>query len=314
MSNLLKKIFSVENRASSYGYKAKIINILGLSFEIPLYIKLKPLNQFYVELPPVCLSVAAIAKNEGPYIKEWIEYHKLAGVERFYFYENGSTDNTREVLEPYIQEGSVIYNYCEGKCLQNFVYADAIYKYKHQTQWLAIIDLDEFIVPVEKNNIKDFLKDYENYPAVGINWVMFDSNGHKSLKSRGGGVLSADFTRVLLNYNVKENCHIKSVVNPRKVLGVCSPHHFIYKNHQFAVTEHYKKIFGLFTDYHSSDKIRINHYYCKSAEEYIKKTERGNADNENKRTINEAYLNFTETTHDYVIQKFLPELEKRMNL
>lgn len=55
--------------------------------------------------PSIYLSVACIAKNEGPYIREWIEYHKIVGVERFYFYDNDSSDNTREVLEPYIRGG-----------------------------------------------------------------------------------------------------------------------------------------------------------------------------------------------------------------
>lgn len=53
----------------------------------------------------VYLSIVCMALNEGPYIKEWIEYHKLVGVERFYFYDNGSNDNTREILEPYIRGG-----------------------------------------------------------------------------------------------------------------------------------------------------------------------------------------------------------------
>ncbi len=50
-------------------------------------------------------------KNEGAYIKERIEYHKIVGVERFYLYDNGSTDETKKVLEPYIKDGSVIYCY-----------------------------------------------------------------------------------------------------------------------------------------------------------------------------------------------------------
>lgn len=31
------------------------------------------------------LSFVAIVKNEGPYIREWIEYHKLVGVDKFLF-------------------------------------------------------------------------------------------------------------------------------------------------------------------------------------------------------------------------------------
>ena len=41
------------------------------------------------------MGMVAIAKNEGPYIREWIEYHKLVGFTIFYIYDNDSTDNTK---------------------------------------------------------------------------------------------------------------------------------------------------------------------------------------------------------------------------
>ena len=61
--------------------------------------------------PRYYLAVCAIAKNEGPYFQEWIEWHRKQGVEKFYIYDNESTDGTREVLEPYIASGLVDYTY-----------------------------------------------------------------------------------------------------------------------------------------------------------------------------------------------------------
>ncbi|ELV04510.1 glycosyltransferase family 92 protein [Brachyspira hampsonii] len=61
--------------------------------------------------PKDYISILATVKNEAPYIKEWIEYHRIIGAERFYIYDNESTDNLKEVLEPYIKEGIVIYNF-----------------------------------------------------------------------------------------------------------------------------------------------------------------------------------------------------------
>jgi len=116
------------------------------------------------------------------------------------------------------------------------------------------------------------------------------------------------------NYNAPENCHIKSIVNPKMVKSIYNPHFCVYKNNKFAVNENFEKIIGAFTNKNFSNKIRINHYYCRSEEEYLKKTVRGNADNENERTLVKDYLNFPETTHDYVIQKYVPELKKRMNI
>ncbi len=54
------------------------------------------------------LAVCSMFLNEERYLAEWIEFHLLAGVERFYLYDHESTDGSREVLAPYVEEGTVI--------------------------------------------------------------------------------------------------------------------------------------------------------------------------------------------------------------
>ena len=44
-------------------------------------------KKFYV-------SICAIFKNESMYMKEWIEYHRIIGVDHFYLYNNFSSDNS----------------------------------------------------------------------------------------------------------------------------------------------------------------------------------------------------------------------------
>ena len=54
------------------------------------------------------LSVCTLYKDEARYLPEWLEFHRLVGVERFFLYNNNSTDNHMEVLAPYIEEGTVV--------------------------------------------------------------------------------------------------------------------------------------------------------------------------------------------------------------
>ena len=234
-------------------------------------------------LPKVYVAIAAILKNEAPYIKEWIEYHKYIGIERFYLYDNASTDNVLDVLQPYINDGTVIY------------------------RWLALIDLDEFIVPVEHDNIKDFLRNYEKYPAVGINWLLFDSNGYET---KPEGLVIENFTRV--DYDNPNNLHIKSIVNPKKVFDLCNPHYCIYKMAKSAVNENFKPIHGARTKKLSINRIRINHYHTKSKEEYKQKIQKGLADCEGLRIYNERDLNFSNYTYDNIIYKYLDKLKQAM--
>lgn len=77
------------------------------------------------------LSIVAIAKNESDYIGEWLAFHKLIGVEKVFLYDNDSTDNMREVLEPYIADGFVVYNEVHGKRKQCDAYEDALRRYGH---------------------------------------------------------------------------------------------------------------------------------------------------------------------------------------
>ncbi len=53
------------------------------------------------------LAVCALFQNEAAYMKEWIEFHKLVGVQHFYLYNDHSEDNYLQVLEPYIKNGEV---------------------------------------------------------------------------------------------------------------------------------------------------------------------------------------------------------------
>lgn len=53
------------------------------------------------------VAICAIFLNEGPYIREWIEFHRIVGVEHFYLYNNMSVDNYKCILERYIAEGIV---------------------------------------------------------------------------------------------------------------------------------------------------------------------------------------------------------------
>ena len=93
------------------------------------------------------LSIVAIMKFEGPYLKEWLDYHLLAGVDHFYIYDNDSPDNQAEIAAPYVKAGLVDYFPTPGKMMQNVVYNDAVKDFKFQSRYMAFIDGDEFIYP-----------------------------------------------------------------------------------------------------------------------------------------------------------------------
>ncbi len=128
------------------------------------------------------LSVAAIFQKEARFLKEWVEYHVLVGVEHFYLYNNSSDDNYLEVLQPYIDWGIVeLFDYpsATDKMWTNTqvrAMQDAIKRARQSSRWLAMIDIDEFLVPTEGVSLLPYLHAHEDYSQIVIPWRMFGTS------------------------------------------------------------------------------------------------------------------------------------------
>lgn len=224
-------------------------------------------------LPAHYLSVCAIAKNEGPYFQEWIEWHLSQGVEKFYIYDNESTDCTREVLHPYIESGVVEYQYFPGQKRQLAAYDDCFERHRFDTRWLAVIDLDEFIVPIQDSSIPVFLQRFEDYAVVEINWLVYGSSG---ARTKTEGNLMERFRKHSLP-NHRLNRHVKSIADPRRVCTMIGCHEAARLSGK-PVDPSGRIIKTHFGDREpQQDVIRINHYAIKSYEEFLNKRARGRA-------------------------------------
>ena len=231
------------------------------------------------------LSVVAILKNEAPYLKEWIDYHLLAGVDHFYLYDNDSPDNQVEVARPYVEAGLVDYFHAPGKFMQMQTYNDAFKRFKFFSRYMAFIDGDEFIFPKSKLGggisevVDEILADKPNAGGLAVNLHAFGSAGQeKADYSRG--VLER-FTRRAPNDwvpNGMGNAHVSTIANPRMISYMSIPHFAFYFEGVFAVNENGGIVQGAFNKPVTAEKIVMNHYSVKSREEYAKKVSRGAAD------------------------------------
>ena len=236
--------------------------------------------------PKHYLAVCAIAKNEGPYFKEWIEWHREQGVEKFYIYDNESTDCTKEVLQPYIESGLVEYTYFPGYRKQLAAYDACLEKFRYDSHWIAFIDLDEFIVPIKDKSIPEFLKRFEGFPAVEINWLIYGSGG---AKTRTSGTMMERFKCHSLPDHYL-NRHVKSIVDTRRVFTLIGCHEAA-RISGYAVDSHGDLIKKHFREREpQQDVIRINHYAVRSYEEFLEKQNRGRASG-TKRTVEMEYFN-----------------------
>lgn len=250
------------------------------------------------------LSLLAIVKNEASYIEEWLEYHLLLGVQKFYIYDNGSSDNLTEILQPYIKGGLVEYTYFPGNEKQVAAYNDILKKAKTETYWLAAIDIDEFIATVKDETIADFLKDFEQYAGVEINWLMYGSSGERH--RRDGLVIERFKRHGKTDGRFWGQGIIKTICNPRAVfkMDIHTPFYFRFAkavNPDKKIRKrHYKDTVPVY------DRIRINHYFTKSYDECLLKQKRGRADMKGKHDPLIFEYGDINDVYDELMDKYIP--------
>ena len=227
------------------------------------------------------LAVVAIFKDEGKYLREWLDYHLAAGVEHFYLYNNDSSDDYKEVLAPYVEKNLVTLTDFPGRLTMYPAYNNAIERFRFECRYMAFIDLDEFIFPKTNRSVVEvvdkILSRDPKAAALGINWQCFGSNGEETA-DYSRGVLER-FTRrapsdwTIFNENAPSigNIYIKSIVNPRLADFMRSPHFALYFNDWKSINTDGNETWEAGNHPICADKIVINHYFTKSKEEYATK-------------------------------------------
>lgn len=225
------------------------------------------------------MAMVLIIKNESSYIEEWIEFHKIIGFTKFYIFDNNSTDDLKNKLEPYIKAGVVEYIYFPGIGMQGKAYTYACRKYRWKTKYMMMLDVDEFVYPVGENykllTIIEQLFQLNNCGGIGVNLRWYGNSGYE--KKPEGCVTESYIYRANdeWDYNRASNI-IKTISNPRRVFLFEGPTHPLYCAKYTCINEKGKLVDGAWAMKPSFQMMRINHYWARSKEEFLDKQKRGN--------------------------------------
>ena len=228
------------------------------------------------------LSIVAVIKNEAHYLEEWLNYHLAAGVDHFYIYDNDSTDDTAEILEPYIEAELVDYFPASGKFMKIPIYNDAVRQFKFATKYMAFIDCNEFIFPKNGQSIVELVDEVfsqdERLAGLVVNWQVFGSSNLETANFEKG-VLERFTRRAPRNWfelptdktSGFGNVYVKTIANPRFIRSIVNPHFAFFFDGKFAINSA-----GGHVPYWGcepvTDKIVINNYFTKSKEEFQSKS------------------------------------------
>jgi hypothetical protein len=210
------------------------------------------------------LAVCAVYRDEAPYLREWVAFHKLMGVERFFLYDNGSTDDHRDALAPYLGDGTVVLHDWPVFPGQLQAYDHALVEHRDDARWIAFFDIDEFLFSPTGRLLPDVFADYRRWPAVVVNYAMFGTSGHKEMPE---GLVIENFRQRI---DSEIGRYVKSVVDPTRTERCLNAHTFVYQD-RFAVDENGYPVRGSRTKSVSLERLRINHYYTRSEEEHARK-------------------------------------------
>jgi len=109
-------------------------------------------------------------RNEAPYLREWIEYHRLIGFETFLLMNDNSTDDTQCLLDAYAEEGIVIRvpNDIDEEAVRDLHEQDAVFdvctkylqsnptRFDPSRTWMMTHDTDEFVWFDKTDSVQSF--------------------------------------------------------------------------------------------------------------------------------------------------------------
>jgi hypothetical protein len=234
-----------------------------------------------------CLLAAA--RNEGPYVLEWLAYHQAAGFEHAFLYTNDNWDGSDALLALLARQGviTLVHNQPGTHCgpqYKAYSHALSLLPQILDYAWTAVLDLDEFFA-YDANlfgGVDDYLAWQQTQPvdAVALCWQVFAAGRNDVWRDEP--TLSR-FTR----REPHANAHVKSIFRPRlfwhshahfpqPTLG--AP--FVFRTETGGLHHHHaeQKRLAAFAESPTAQLAWVNHYFLRSAPEALWKLARGHGD------------------------------------
>lgn len=219
------------------------------------------------------VSLVSIFRDESKYLKEWIEFHLLIGIDHFHLVNNNSVDNYLEVLKEYIDNGIVtLYNidvettkntpgrHNEEIIVSHWVKILNEIVNESSDDWMVHVSTDEFLFPTHHETIKDVLSSFnDNVGEISVNWTLF---GNNNITLSDGDLLIEKLVKS--SHPTDEgNYHVKPIFKPKGIISLPSVHYTTLKP-GFIKVDAMGNPHNFRNNYEVKDRVlsplHINHY------------------------------------------------------
>lgn len=264
--------------------------------------------------------VVCTVKNEGPFLLEWLAYHRLIGFNRFVMFSNDCTDGTHEMLQALDAAGLI--HHFDNSILSDDLPSDPqgraytranTMEVVRESDWIMVLDGDEFLNVKTGDGTLDalFAAVPNGTDAIGIQWRVFGAGGVVPLTD---GLQIDLFRRAApLDYALSTNhLAIKTLFRPDLVqrFGIHRP---VYKGTSGTSRNPVLFVNGSGIDITADflrgrwcttpanagyDLAQVNHYMIRAHDVFLMKKWRGTANSSNADRINFNYFDKYNNSHD----------------
>lgn len=270
--------------------------------------------------------VVTCMKNEGPFILEWLAYHRMIGIDDVLVYTNDCQDGTVELLDllaarglvqrrdnPFRETGAKPQNAALSAAWEEAVVRNA--------GWLVSMDVDEFLnIHVGAGHLDDLFGAVPNADAISATWRLFGNGG---VSDFADVPVTGQFTRcaphlirrphqawgfktLFRNNGLFEGM---GVHRPRKFVGQSAL--WVNGSGQAMPPQILKTGWRSGIDTYGYDLVTLNHYSVRSAESFLVKRDRGRVNHVARDQGLTYWFRMNNNAQvDHSIQRHLPALEK----
>lgn len=275
--------------------------------------------------------ILACMKNEGPYILEWVAYHRAVGFDNFLVYTNGCEDGTAQILDR-LQALGVLQHRdnddWQGKSPQTHALDRALSEpVIRDADWIAHIDVDEFVnIRCGNGTLADVFAAVPEATNIAMTWRLFGHNGVIAFEDRPV-IAQFDtcapsfcpkphtawgFKTLFRNIGAygKLSCHRPNKLSEAfegRVKWVNGSGRDMTREAAKNGWRNSKKTIGY-------DMVQLNHYALRSADSFLVKRQRGRALHVDRSIGLNYWIRMDWSVHrDLTIQRNLPRLRAEMD-
>lgn len=274
------------------------------------------------------ITLVAAMRNEGPFILEWLAYHRLIGFTDVIVCSNDCVDGSPELLDRLQDLGELTHLRCtpgadEKPQLVAYKAAEDVLP-MGDDDWAMVLDADEFLnIHTGRGRVTDLLDAVPQATAFLVNWRIFGSGGQASWSP---DLITQRFTDAAEREDASNGSFKTLFTRLTAYEMILGPHGPVEARESELSSLNPVDGAGqsLGSQYRASreflqiqparwDLAQVNHYNTRSREDYLVKHARGGGiTREWDRDWNWGAFNKNEA-EDRSIMKWLPALDTRIS-